>query len=114
MAYNDNSNGSGTRQMFKGNWSCGSCGAAITSLPFEPDSDRLGQLKCRDCHATKKSFGGGGHGVGTRQMFKGNWTCGSCGTAINELPFEPDPERLSQISCRDCHRKNRPSRGDRF
>lgn len=42
-----------------------------------------------------------------RQMHQGNWTCGECGGAITELPFEPDPARLSQLKCRDCHRKGR-------
>lgn len=47
-----------------------------------------------------------------RQMFTGNWTCGTCGAAITELPFEPDPSRLGTLKCRDCHRKSRQDRGD--
>lgn len=35
------------RQMFQGNWSCASCGNAITELPFEPRN--TDNLKCRDC-----------------------------------------------------------------
>lgn len=46
-----------------------------------------------------------------RQMFTGNWTCGTCGGSITELPFEPDPSRLGTLKCRDCHRKSRDERG---
>jgi len=48
-----------------------------------------------------------------RQMFQGSWSCSKCGAEITELPFEPDPSRLDQLLCRDCHkqaRKNRPPR----
>ncbi len=40
----------GDRQMYQGNWKCSECGTDITELPFEPDSARLDQLQCRDCH----------------------------------------------------------------
>jgi CxxC-x17-CxxC domain-containing protein len=47
--------------MFQGNWKCSKCGRDITSLPFEPDPARLGQLQCRDCHQkSRDSFRGGG------------------------------------------------------
>jgi len=46
-----------------------------------------------------------------RQMFQGNWTCGSCGAEIKELPFEPDPSRESTLKCRDCHKKAMADRG---
>jgi len=36
-------------------------------------------------------------------MFQGNWKCGKCAKEINELPFNPDPSRLAQLTCRDCH-----------
>jgi CxxC-x17-CxxC domain-containing protein len=42
-----------------------------------------------------------------RKMFKGEWACSKCGGKITELPFEPDPNRLSQLLCRDCHRSMR-------
>ena len=61
-----------------------------------------------------KGGGGGGYGGGQqapRQMFTGAWTCGTCGGAITELPFEPDPSRLGTLKCRDCHRKSRDERG---
>ena len=45
-----------------------------------------------------------------RKMFQGDWKCSKCGSAITELPFEPDPARLGQILCRDCHRQARASR----
>ena len=56
---------------------------------------------------------GGGGNFPPRQMYQGNWTCSECGTAITELPFEPDPARLDQLLCRDCHRQRRQSRGPR-
>lgn len=56
---------------------------------------------------------GGGYGASApRQMFTGNWTCGTCGGAITELPFEPDPSRLGTLKCRDCHKKSRQDRPD--
>ncbi len=54
---------------------------------------------------------GGGQGAPQRQMFTGNWTCGTCGGAITELPFQPDPARLSSLKCRDCHKKSMGERG---
>lgn len=41
------------RKMFEGDWKCSGCGAAITSLPFEPRN--TSNLKCLDCF--KKSKG---------------------------------------------------------
>ena len=38
--------------MFQGNWKCGSCGGAITELPFEPRSEA--GLTCRDCYRKQK------------------------------------------------------------
>ena len=48
-----------------------------------------------------------------RKMYQGNWQCSQCQTPITELPFEPDPSRLNQLLCRDCHRQKRASFGDR-
>ncbi len=60
-------------------------------------------------------YGGGqGGGYGSqapRQMFTGDWVCGTCGAPIKELPFDPDPNRLGSLKCRDCHRKARDERG---
>lgn len=42
-----------------------------------------------------------------RQMYKGDWKCAKCGAPITELPFDPDPARLDQLQCRDCHRQRR-------
>ena len=47
-----------------------------------------------------------------RQMVKGNWKCSECGAEITELPFEPSGDR--PIYCRDCHRKRRPQRFNRY
>ncbi len=44
-----------------------------------------------------------------RKMYQGEWKCANCGAAITELPFEPDPARLGQLLCRDCHRERRNS-----
>ena len=48
---------------------------------------------------------------GERKMYQGNWKCSECGKEITQLPFEPDPARLSQLKCRDCHQKSRDSFG---
>lgn len=40
--------------------------------------------------------------------------CKDCGTAITQLPFQPDPSRLDTIRCQDCMRKFRDSRPRRF
>lgn len=42
-----------------------------------------------------------------RKMYQGNWKCSKCETPITELPFEPDPARLDQLLCRECHRERR-------
>ncbi len=44
---------------------------------------------------------------GERKMFQGDWKCGKCGGDIKELPFEPDPARMDQLTCRDCFKKSR-------
>ncbi|MBI2123845.1 MAG: hypothetical protein Q7S62_02100 [bacterium] len=41
-------------------------------------------------------------------MFKGEWTCADCGTAITELPFQP--REGSEVYCRDCYRNRKPAR----
>ncbi len=101
--------GDNQRQMVQGNWTCGTCGAGINELPFEPSPDRLDSLKCRDCHKKAQADRGDrrGHGRnnGPRQMFEGNWTCGSCGKNIDKLPFNPDPSRVGSLKCRDCFAK---------
>lgn len=51
-------------------------------------------------------------GAGERQMFKGNWKCSNCQTAINQLPFQPDSGREGGLLCIDCH-KQRASNGPR-
>lgn len=54
---------------------------------------------------------GGNAGFADRKMYQGNWVCAKCGAAITELPFEPDPSRIDQLKCRDCHRASRQSFG---
>jgi len=59
MAYDENRGGF-QRREFQGNWKCSKCNADITTLPFEPDPNKLDQLLCRDCFREKRqSFGGG-------------------------------------------------------
>ncbi|MFH0712609.1 MAG: hypothetical protein V2A55_02035 [Candidatus Jorgensenbacteria bacterium] len=48
-----------------------------------------------------------------RKMYQGNWKCSKCNKEITELPFEPDPSRVDQLLCRDCHREKRMQFGDR-
>lgn len=102
MFGNDNR---GQRPMVQGNWTCGSCGAEITQLPFQPSEDRLDSLKCRDCF--KKDH----PQRGDRPMVEGNWTCGDCGKEITQLPFQPSGDR--PVRCSDCHKNSRPPREDR-
>lgn len=44
-----------------------------------------------------------------RKMYQGDWKCSKCGAEIKELPFQPDPARIDQLLCRDCHRERRMS-----
>ncbi|MEY3784154.1 MAG: hypothetical protein RLZZ230_476 [Candidatus Parcubacteria bacterium] len=41
------------RPKFAGGWTCSGCGAAITSLPFEPRD--TSNLKCLDCFKRSKA-----------------------------------------------------------
>ncbi len=50
-----------------------------------------------------------------RQMFDVNVTCGSCGTTITQLPFQPSGDR--PVYCTDClrqRRNNSPRRDSGF
>ncbi len=60
--------------------------------------------------AFERNNGGMGGGNFQRQMFSGDWKCSKCAGPIKELPFQPDPARLDQLLCRDCHRQNAPRR----
>lgn len=59
------------------------------------------------------AFDNGGQGGFTRQMFKGDWQCSKCSAKITELPFEPDPARMSRLLCSDCWRAERKGSFDR-
>jgi len=48
---------------------------------------------------------------GEKKRYQGNWKCGKCGKDITSLPFEPDPARLGQLTCFDCHKKKQESMG---
>jgi CxxC-x17-CxxC domain-containing protein len=90
--------------MFQGNWTCSSCGNAITELPFEPKG--TAGLLCRDCHGKKRSESGGGNQQsGERKTFSGDWKCSNCGAAITSLPFEP--RDTSNLKCIDCFKQSR-------
>ncbi len=62
---------------------------------------------------------GGGFGGGERVMHQagdsdgctGGWLCSQCQKPIEKLPFKPDPARLNQLKCRDCHQKSRDQYG---
>ena len=41
------------RKTFSGNWSCSSCQASITELPFEPRDDS--NLLCKECYRSQKN-----------------------------------------------------------
>jgi CxxC-x17-CxxC domain-containing protein len=102
MAYGNQGGGGDYKQKFQGNWSCGKCGASITELPFEPKPDRLGDLKCFDCHKkTRESR----DNSGPREMHEGNWACSMCGKAITKLPFKPNS--TEGLKCVDCFRAGR-------
>lgn len=44
------------------------------------------------------------HKAGDADGCEGGWKCSKCGADIAELPFKPDPSRVGQLLCRDCHR----------
>ncbi len=94
------------RPMVQGSWTCSDCGKEITELPFEPRSDRLDTLKCRDCHRAGKPQQRSNSG--DRPMVEGSWTCADCSKEITKLPFEPRSDR--PVRCSDCHRASRPAR----
>ena len=48
-----------------------------------------------------------GGGDFQRTWFDGEWACAKCGNKITRLPFKPDPSRLDQLLCQDCHREKR-------
>lgn len=91
--------------MPQGNWTCSSCGGAITELPFEPRSTE--GLKCRDCFA--KARGGSAAAPSAagspRKMYEGDWHCANCGAAITQLAFEP--RNTSNLKCIDCFKASR-------
>lgn len=39
--------------------------------------------------------------------YQGDWKCSKCQAEIKELPFDPDPNRLDQLLCRNCHRERK-------
>lgn len=57
------------------------------------------------------AYNDGGQDNFQRTMYKGDWKCSKCGTAITELPFEPDSARADQLLCRDCFREKKQSFG---
>jgi len=103
------------RQMYDVDLSCAKCGTHISQLPFQPSGDR--PVYCNECNrAFRDSRGGAGASRGgfssgpraPRQMFPVNLTCGDCGQAITELPFQPSGDK--PVYCKDCIRNHRPAR----
>ena len=101
------SNGFSSRPMVQGNWTCTSCGAEITELPFEPAPGR--DIFCKACY--KSGSGSTRRDNGPRpprEMVQGNWQCSECGTGISELPFEPADGK--PIFCQECWKAKRPQK----
>lgn len=109
--YGNDNRGYAPRPKVQGNWTCAQCGAQITELPFQPRSDQLDTLKCRDCYRSSRPARPERSPREPRDMVQGNWACADCGKAITELPFEPSADR--PVRCSDCHRASRPPRDDR-
>ena len=103
MAYG-NQGAEDYKKKYQGNWTCGKCGTAITELPFEPNPERLDELKCFDCHKKAREARGGGN-RGSREMHEGNWECASCGKAITQLPFKPNS--TEGLKCIDCFKASK-------
>lgn len=53
----------------------------------------------------------GNQGDFQRKMYQGNWKCSKCNSDITQLPFNPDPERVGQLLCKECHKAERSSFG---
>lgn len=43
-------------------------------------------------------------GFEPKKMYDVDTVCSKCGTKIDRLPFEPDPNRMNQVLCKDCYR----------
>lgn len=95
--------------MHQGNWTCSTCGGAITQLPFEPRSNS--GLTCSACFAKSRNAspadGAQSPDSSGREKPKvaGNWTCSGCGTPITSLPFTP--RDTSNLKCLDCFKKSK-------
>lgn len=89
----------GQRQMYQGNWTCSSCNAGISELPFQPRE--TGNLMCRECHSKSR----GNAPRREKQMHQGEWTCAGCSGRISQLPFEP--RDTSNLKCIDCFKKEK-------
>ena len=64
--------------MYQGNWSCSTCGGAITELPFEPRS--AAGLTCRVCYAKGK------------EAEKGEQAAPAVATAAEPMPDSDVPD----------------------
>jgi len=51
------------------------------------------------------------HQAGDADGCQGGWKCSKCNAVIDRLPFAPDPSRVGQLLCRDCHRQRAASFG---
>ena len=93
--------------MYDVDLTCAKCGAHISQLPFQPSGDR--PVYCADCNRAFRDSRRDSRGPrgprAPRQMFAVNLTCGSCGAAITQLPFQPTGDR--PVYCQDCMRNRR-------
>jgi CxxC-x17-CxxC domain-containing protein len=95
--------------MHQGNWTCSTCGGAITQLPFEPRSES--GLTCSACYAKSKggdvpdSSQSSNQPSGEKPKVAGAWTCSGCGAPITSLPFTP--RDTSNLKCLDCFKKSK-------
>lgn len=48
-----------------------------------------------------------------RKMYQGNWQCSQCNEAITELPFEPSPDKMDRLLCKNCYREKRSTFSNR-
>jgi len=106
MRNNDDRGGFSPRPMVQGNWTCTSCGAEITELPFEPAPGR--DIFCKACYKANSGRSNNNAPRQPREMIQGNWQCSECGAEINELPFEPAPGK--DLFCQECWKAKRPQK----
>jgi len=51
------------------------------------------------------------HTAGDEDGCTGGWKCSKCSSAIDRLPFKPDPGRLNQLVCLNCYKDRKRAAG---